>query len=793
MIRLFINGIECDTPQNISIPIGMSLSKLSDVQSARSGRTIELELKGSERNKRVLGASYSLYNAKRFNSEQHKGRIEVDGLALLEGTVYLLSSQHKQGRDICYHIRIVGGGAEWAKQAAHKRVRNCGIEFSMALTPLEIAKTWGEGEHPVRFLPVLRNRYTSEYKIPVYPVEHILTVDDYHPFISVKAVLERVFSEEGYTLESKFFETDLFCSLYFSGEYSSPDTSAQRAKADFLARRAAPVTAKADSMGRVFASPGALNYSVGNFVDTADPSAIDYQNRRMSDTFATNNVFHTDSDGYICFSPTSAVNAGFILHLEYETEFRILSRTQLKGFDTIEFTPGARLKASLSNTYEDFRDKIAALGSYKLFIFDFKEGDRFRLTTKDSSGNSLSTLSISKQCTVVTMPNEVGLSCVCEREVNGSYVEYEGDWALYESFIAERGTKSVIVDLRTPSQEFSAGERCYFNELFISGADPDMSITLNTECSLRPYFSANPGHGSNIAFKDITHNSFWLIDLLDAIRQMFNLVIYTDTRHKRVIIEPMEEFFKGGKVVDWSSRIDTSQPITLSDAGMEAPQWRVLKYTDADKASEQFNAQNNTTLGRWSSENPLYGAVASTRTILNPLFTTGVNKQGYYAIAPSASIMQVGDTIADGSIDTPFTPHIVIYAGLQPLPEGELWGYPINEPTYPLAAFHFAGTEESAPFSLCFEDRDGAEGLHRYYDEAMHREAEREYLTLTMILSPLDIEQLLYRSGTNTSAKTIFRLKVGNESSLFLLESLQEYTPATGRAKCKFIRLTRDF
>ena len=56
------------------------------------------------------------------------------------------------------------------------------------------------------------------------------------------------------------------------------------------------------------------------------------------------------------------------------------------------------------------------------------------------------------------------------------------------------------------------------------------------------------------------------------------------------------------------------------------------------------------------------------------------------------------------------------YAGLHPLHDGERWGYPFNRDEYPLAAFHFAGDADSAAFTLCFEDRDGAEGLHTRYD-----------------------------------------------------------------------------
>ena len=203
--------------------------------------------------------------------------------------------------------------------------------------------------------------------------------------------------------------------------------------------------------------------------------------------------------------------------------------------------------------------------------------------------------------------------------------------------------------------------------------------------------------------------------------------------------------------------------------------------------------QNDTAIGYWAREIPLYGTTESTHTDTNPIFTTGVNCAGLYAIAPSASVMQVGDSADEGSIDTLFSTHIIRYAGMQPLPDGEVWGYPLNSGQYPLAGFHFAGDGHSEAFSLCFEDRDGVEGLHRYYDDKFSREAECQYMTLTLRLSPLDVERLLYLQHNSASSLSSFRLVHNNEQSLFLLESLQEYSPATREAKCRFMRLTKDY
>ena len=175
----------------------------------------------------------------------------------------------------------------------------------------------------------------------------------------------------------------------------------------------------------------------------------------------------------------------------------------------------------------------------------------------------------------------------------------------------------------------------------------------------------------------------------------------------------------------------------------------------------------------------------------SPLFTTGVNKCGVYAFAPSASLLQVGDSAAEGAIDMPFTTHIVRYLGLRPLPEGEVWG-PLGEARYPLAAFFFEGDGQTEGFSLCFEPRDGIAGLSRYFEQHAERVTRRQRLTATLRLSPAEIESLLSAESEGATIRDTFRLKLFNETSLYRLESIRGYNPATQSAECTFIRLMKD-
>lgn len=788
-MRLYVDGKSCPTAEIDKVPIGFSIDNLLNPQSAYSGAQMELTIPSTAESNAIFGVARDIYAAERFNDCRHTARLECEGVTLFEGTIYLLDASMDSRSDGDYKVRIVEGGKDWAKDAAHRELRSSGIGFSMALTPENICATW-EGEQAVRFLPVLRNRYSAEYSgSSLAPKEQVLTTDDFHPFFSVAALFDKIFKD--YEVKSDFLQSAEFKQLLFSGQYGSPDTVKQQKLLDFNARRQAPKTAVADSYGKVYATASFDgDSSLGNIVDTASPIAVDCDGNLMQDTFTTGNVFGLDEEGYIRFESAIAANVGFMLHLEYKTDYYIESRTCLSGFDTITAEPTVEAHFALNNGFKDRREELVAGIAYSLCIFDFTEGELYKLKIFDrDTGELLQSKTIEQRFVQIIMPEDCNPYCTLEPML-GEAAQHSVDWALYSGYVTERGKTDVVVDVRIPPQEFAAGEKMRFNRIKIGGAEPGMEITLSTACALRPYFTNVPGFGSVIGIADIAHNKMWLMELVKAICQMFNLAIYTDEQAKRVVIEP-EEAFYSDKVWEWSEKIDLSQPLRISDLGVDAPQWVERRYKEGDYASEQYNEQSSTQIGCWRVGNQVYGALDTIKVVENPLFTTGINKCGVYALAPSASLLQVGDSAAEGAIDSPFTTHIVRYLGLRPLPEGEVWG-PLGEAKYPLAAFFFAGDEKTMGFSLCFEPRDGVLGLCRYFEAHAERVAKRQRLVATLSLSPAEVMALLSIESEGATIRDTFRLKLFNESSLYRLESLKNYNPTTKSAECTFIRLMQD-
>ena len=789
MLTLTIDGRHCDIDKLPKIPINFHLYKLTDVEGAREGRNIELALPSTPANNLIFGASRDIYSTARFNAEHHAAVIKSGDVAIFKGTVYLLATTISGGECVGYKIAIREGGAEWIDSAVHGDIGDLDIPFSGLLNLSTITDSWSE-ERAVRFLPIHRGEEPSGYSTSsILPVERVLLTDDYHPFISIREMVRAMFEKSGYTLRSNFLDSDFGRSLFMSGDYSRSDASSAKERCDFFARRSAPATAKADALGRVYASTAFATSTVGAIVDTADPTAIDSNGVEMYETFCTNGSFSTNSAGNICFTPKSSVKAGFLLHLEYATDYKILSRDNFVGFDTVEAVSGVRVEFSLANTCKDYRNEVAKSMQYRALVFEHQEGREYRLLANTASGSYIMGQWSARSALVntsTTKPRD--LSLLYRDSSTASWAEFSGDWALYAGYLEEEGQIDVKMDLRLPTVEVKGGESYVLDKFWFGGAKQGMKITIGTGTTLRPYFTTVPGYGSNLTFQDVAPRKLRQSLLLEAIGEMFNLAFFTDRERKEVFIEPLEALYDGAEEVDISGRIDVRSGIVISDTGLGAPQELELSYIDSDKASHEFNLANNTTLGLWYHRTPLYGTKESLRSVKNPIFTTTLNVSDVLSNAPSASLIRVGDVgIDEEGIDNPFTPHIVCYKGLRELPNGECWIANEKLDHYPYATFL-----DKEGTNLCFEDRDGVKGLNTYYEDVLARQLNGQTVTLNLHLTTGEMAHLLTADGPKPSVRTIFRFDILGESSRYRLARVKEWEPATNVVQCTFERELKD-
>lgn len=786
-MELMIDNRPCDLgTAGCAVP-GYDAARLSDPDASREGRALQIVVPRTAGNDRIFSDAADPHAAVRFNDSRHTASLTLEGAVLLGGSVRLLGCA-----DDGYRIEIRDGGAGWAENAARRMFNTLGVEWSGILAPTTIVESWTSDE-PVKFFPILRDEYEQQNSsTDLLPAERLLSVDDYHPFLHLATLLEVLFDEAGYRVRSNFLQSDFFRSLYMSGAYASRDTTAVVNRMGFSARRLGPATAQADELGRVWANPKAVANTVGNIVDTATPGSVDVDGVAIDGLYNNGNCFSTDN-GKIVFTPPTEVNVGFEYYLKYTTEHRILSRTRLRGFDTIYLGPGSEFRFQLANRYEDLRGAITANFSYRAVVFDHEEGARYRLLyTLNGSPGSVWTTFAARSALVTTPASGTVAEPQLQIYSDGLWADYAGDWALYNGYIGETGQTTVEVRLRTVAETVSATDPKYFNLAYFEGAEEGMSLTLHKECSLRPRFLSGPGFGSNISFGDVARHSIRQIELLEALIHLFDLRIFSEEATRTVWIEPADDFFGAGPEADWSDRTDFSQPVEVLECVTQTHETRTWCYRESDGPVARLDAESGSEFGAWSFSTDSYAALQGEQTLRNLLFRPTLNASGRYLNAPAAQIPQVGDRDNAEEDGTNFTPRIVRFAGMHPLPEGQRWGYPSEEAAYPLVAFHFAGDDSESPFTLCFEDRDGAQGLHRFHDREALRSATRQQIALSLRIAPHEFEALFTPGAGGPDIRSVFRIDTGCGTVRATLDKIGEYDPRKGSVQCRFNRLIED-
>lgn len=787
-MQITIDGRECDPGSAQLLRPGFDAEKLADPESAREGTSLTVLLPSTPRNDAIFGYARDPHTATRFNASLHTAEIRWESALLFSGVIHLTETSQTG-----FEAKIRSGASRWAKNAVREMLHALPVKFSMTLTPTTICAGWSDNS-PVKFLPVQRDEYPRRSNSPdLQPAERLLSVDDYFPFLNIATLFDALFDEAGYRIESRFFRSEFFRSLYMSGAYVSHDTEALHSHMGFLAGRQHTIHAAADTLGRVYANPFSTENSVGNIVETALPQSMDEDGNTLTEVFDKGGCF-TKKNGQIVFQPLTKVSVSFEYHLRYTTEHRIMSRTRLAGFDSVYLGPGCDMPFSLANRYADRRETLSADFEYRAIVFTHTPGARYKLTMTHNGTADFVWAEFAARSALVTTPATGTLSdpilWIRSRE---TWVPCTEDWALYDGYVTETGSTTVELHATTAPRICTPTSPATFDAIYFHGATEGMQFTLHKESTLRSRFTSHPGFGMLVAFEDVARHRIRQMELLKAIGHLFNLRFYTEERSKTVWIEPADDFYGTGTTADWRDRTDFSENVTYRDLALAIHEKRTWCYAEADGATARYNAETEDPFGEWTAQTDSRAAKEGNERLENPLFHPTINAAGHYANAPSALLPQVGnrDDIEDSGTGN-FSPRILRYCGLKPLSAGERWGYPSAKASYPLAAFHFPGDWHTEGFTLCFEDREQQQGLHRYYDKQVARESVRQQIALTLRIEPHEFEALFSPGTGAPDIRSVFLIDTGNGSVRATLRRIESYDPSRSSARCLFIRLSGD-
>lgn len=708
--------------------------------------------------------------------------IEVDDRVLLDGQV-VLHRVERQGEGGRYVLKLRPSEPNWREITSQRMLEELPIEWSGKWDADTIVESWSDDTTPVRFLPVSRNAVSREALAGnLLDVTKSMAFDNYHPFLHLRTVIKRIFKEAGYSFESIFMSSSEFEKLYMSGAYPVRRTSEMDRRFGFLARRRYATSVEADFSGTVYASPLLGAATIGNIVDADCEGAY-------ADTYVNGNSLRVDEYGRVVFVPTSPVVASFVYELRYRTDYKILTRDRLRGFDQIWLSSSDMHSFVIENTFEDCRGKeLLPRMPYNLIVFNHKPNQTYRLIY---SVNGISREQLCTQrSTIVTLCDNrddvIDQEPVLAVSTDGgqTFAEYVGDWAMYDGVVSEYGTTEVSMTLRSTPEIVKPGSPKLFDTIAFNGAEEGMTLRMNAGVSVRPIFFNLPTDDITPSWRDVSAVGCSQADVVDAVCAMFNLRVEENSKRRHIRIEQADYLDGLAETEIWSDRLELGQRWTIEDVSYPLARTVRVGYTP-DSVIGQWNSENDELFGSYDY---WVNTAQSSQPIMVrsvPIFTPSINATRICTDAPSASIVKTDDGDGRYQIEQlTFPTKVVRYEGMRSLPEGESWGWPSYAGEYPYLAFH-------APddgFTLCFEDRDGVAGLHKYYDREARIWCSAKRITVYVRLTTHQVMNLFEPSTRDAALHKKFEVVLDGERHLCTLEQL-EYTVGEASAKCTFIKI----
>jgi hypothetical protein len=204
-IRLIASGQELDMFDEVQLNVTYSIEDILDLSSRRSEYTREFNLPGTKKNKEFFNNIQEVnIDVKRSFLIAIPAQIFVGDKPIVTGSLRLIKSQNVNN-NIVFQVQVTG------------RFRDLMTEIDK-LVPNDL--DFSELNH-VRNLPTISNSWDNEsgYVYPYIVSGHSNDIFDkayiwdLFPALFVKTLTDKIFDKTGFTVKSKFMESDYFKSL----------------------------------------------------------------------------------------------------------------------------------------------------------------------------------------------------------------------------------------------------------------------------------------------------------------------------------------------------------------------------------------------------------------------------------------------------------------------------------------------------------------------------------------------------------------------------------------------------
>ena len=225
--RVIANDIELDTFQDEEVTVSNNSTGLFDIDKLPSDFTRELTLPGSTKNNAFFQHAYDIDIDTPYlfqESQKVECYIDISGYLLVQGYLQLNSVNVVNNKVESYDVSLFGSLSNFSRDLSQNFLTDIGglDVYNHTASYANISDSWEYNLFSGDIVyPLADYGKGFFYQASAQPGQYgidtrngAISVQDFKPSIRVKAVLDKMFQEFGYTYTSSFFDSDFFSNVY---------------------------------------------------------------------------------------------------------------------------------------------------------------------------------------------------------------------------------------------------------------------------------------------------------------------------------------------------------------------------------------------------------------------------------------------------------------------------------------------------------------------------------------------------------------------------------------------------
>lgn len=504
-----------DITEDVQVPLNFSIAEIQDISSRQGSFSKTILLPGTHNNNLLLGNIFdvNIINSTFNQNLRQPCSILQDNIPVFEGYLQLLNiiklnpTQINPDEQIIYEVAVKDSVGDFYSTLSDKLLTDLDSTFFNQYNHIyNISNVTSTFFNDVNDVYKYHNFISS-----ISSTRAIYALDDFKPSIFAKVYFDRIFNEAGYSYQWDSLEECFFDKLIipYNGKIPEADVKQYQFKAGATSTTS-------------YLFPRNLNFNT---------DVIVYPNDSTNNYFDNGNNYNTSTGAFISnFNGSATFKTRYKINIYFDSPTNAEFRSLGPGFNLPSLLK-VYLRhhiGKLSNPIINYEYPLTNDG----LIFDFNFQER-------AAGDPVESLFF-----------PVGII-----PITGLTLEFQGSGGLLIGDEVMNWISGVFE---------ATGGKWYFSGLttelppnFIPKLGFDINVDLGSDNN---YFLNEPvatfGEGMEIVLSEFVPKQQKQKDFISSIIKMYNLYITKDEQdEKKLILRTRDEFYDGGKTLDWTSKL----------------------------------------------------------------------------------------------------------------------------------------------------------------------------------------------------------------------------------------------